>query len=356
MPRLLARASGMAARHGAPAKPTGSSGSHPDLGDMRPGRDLASAAATPQARHGINDFSPLTEPPFVGDTRSAPSPVAQTSHAAARRPRPRRGNGLMIGWSLVMACAVVVIVVLNLPSHLQDRLRMAADRTAVAAGFGVSEIAVIGHEQTALADILASLEPSRPRSLLAWDRKEVHARLAHLPWIESVRVVHVLPTTLTLDVVERRPFAIWQSQGALRLIDERGHPLTKLDKAGKLPALPIVVGRGAGIAAKPLLSEIETSPRIAKAVTAAVRVADRRWNLQLDGGVKILLPERGVRSALATLEALLATSSLTPDRVALVDLRIPERPTLRLTPGAAKARNRRITAARATAARAGGAS
>ncbi|MEO0618333.1 MAG: cell division protein FtsQ/DivIB [Pseudomonadota bacterium] len=353
MPRLLARASSAAARRAGRADAVTSPGAHRDLGEMRPGHDLALAAPMRRGTRKTDDFSPLTEPPFFGreDVRAA-----QSVSVSAQAPQTRRGNGLMIGWSLVMACAVVAIIVLNLPPHLQDRLRHAADRAAVASGFGVNEIAVIGHEHTAVSEILASLQPTHQRSLLAWDRREVQARLAHLPWIESVRVVHVLPTTLTLDVVERRPFAIWQTRGELRLIDASGHPLTTLDKTAELPALPIVVGHGAGIAAKPLLSEIDKSPRIAGAVKAAVRVADRRWNLELEGGVKVLLPERGVRSAFATLEALLATASLAPHRVAHVDLRIPERPTLRLAQSAAKARNRRITAARGERVRTGGAS
>ena len=65
----------------------------------------------------------------------------------------------------------------------------------------------------------------------------------------------------------------------------------------------------------------------------AVLVADRRWDLHLENGVTIKLPEKGVKEALAQLVKLNAESRLLDRDVVVVDLRLPDRITVRLPEG-----------------------
>jgi cell division protein FtsQ len=66
---------------------------------------------------------------------------------------------------------------------------------------------------------------------------------------------------------------------------------------------------------------------------AAVLVAGRRWDLHLEEGVTVKLPEKGIRQALAQLVKLDAEHGLLSRDVTVVDLRLPDRVTVRLPEG-----------------------
>jgi cell division protein FtsQ len=75
-----------------------------------------------------------------------------------------------------------------------------------------------------------------------------------------------------------------------------------------------------------------------------VLVAERRWNLHLKGGVEVLLPEREPERALTTLVDLNRIKKLLDRDIMVVDLRLPDRVTVRLSDGAAAARDEAIKA------------
>jgi cell division protein FtsQ len=60
-------------------------------------------------------------------------------------------------------------------------------------------------------------------------------------------------------------------------------------------------------------------------MSGAARVGQRRWNLYLDNGITILLPEKNVAEALARLAALESSQHLLSKGVKSVDLRFSGR-------------------------------
>jgi cell division protein FtsQ len=73
---------------------------------------------------------------------------------------------------------------------------------------------------------------------------------------------------------------------------------------------------------------------VAERVRGLVRVGERRWDLMLTKGLRIMLPsERPVEAVEQAVALHRETRALDRDLVAL-DLRLPERPTLRLHPEA----------------------
>jgi cell division protein FtsQ len=79
-------------------------------------------------------------------------------------------------------------------------------------------------------------------------------------------------------------------------------------------------------------------PLIRDQVRASILVADRRWNLKLNNGLDIRLPETGIADAFETLLSLDRDKKLLSRDIASVDLRLPDRVTVRLSDGAAQAR------------------
>jgi cell division protein FtsQ len=144
-----------------------------------------------------------------------------------------------------------------------------------------------------------------------------------------------LPDTLYVRLVERKPLALWQHGGTLDLIDREGAviPVARLDRFVKLP---MVVGEGAASHAAELLEMLASEPDLAARVSAAIRVGERRWNLRIDNTIDVLLPPDETASAWSQLAGLERSSAILKREVLTIDLRLPDRLVLRVSPEPSK--------------------
>jgi cell division septal protein FtsQ len=118
--------------------------------------------------------------------------------------------------------------------------RLIVRRVIASPRFAVREITV-GPTDHVSAEEITDLAGVRPGDrLLAIDPDEVAARLTTHPWILSARVRRDLPSTLTIDVTERRAVAS-ALLGALYLLDENGRPF-KHATFGEADGLPVITG------------------------------------------------------------------------------------------------------------------
>ena len=101
-----------------------------------------------------------------------------------------------------------------------------------------------------------------------------------------------------MKIVERRPMALWQREKKLSLIDDEGVLITS-QELRRFAHLLVVVGKNAPAHAASLIEILAKEPNLKKRVTAAVRVGDRRWNVQMDNGIYVRLPEKRRRHRLA---------------------------------------------------------
>jgi len=209
--------------------------------------------------------------------------------------------------------------------------------SATVVGFGIRDLSLSGQRETSEMAIAAALELDSWSSLIGYDVEAARQRLEALPWIASASVRKAYPGGLVVTVVERTPVAVWQHDNDLSLIDGKGKVITDLADP-RFAALPLVIGVGADAAAGEILPLVQAAPQLASRVTAHIRIAERRWDLRLDNGVTVRLPEAGAGEALAELERLEAEGGLLERDIAAVDLRIADRIGFELTPSGAAAR------------------
>jgi cell division protein FtsQ len=150
-------------------------------------------------------------------------------------------------------------------------------------------------------------------------------------------VLKLYPDRLQITVTERQAFALWQEDGRVSVIAADGTVLEPFVE-DRYRDLPLVVGHGAGKQAKDFLAVVARYPEIRSVLRASVMVAQRRWNLRLDNGIDVRLPEGDVAPALDRLVALDREKKLLSRDIASVDLRLPDRVTVRLSDAAAQAR------------------
>lgn len=219
----------------------------------------------------------------------------------------------------------------------------AAGRAVLAAtaeaGFEVDDVLVEGRAHTKRSAILEALGVARDTPILGFDPHAAKRRLEALPWVRAAMVERRLPDAIFVRLVERKPHALWQHQGRLAVID-RGGDVIPGAKPEAFAQLPLVVGAGAPGHTADLLAMLDSEPELRTRVSAAVRVRDRRWNLRLDGGIDVRLPERDPAAAWAELARIQREHDVLGRDVVIIDLRMPDRLIVRTAPGAAPAGKR----------------
>ena len=200
---------------------------------------------------------------------------------------------------------------------------------AVITPFKLSDITVEGREYVERDAILAALNVQSGDSLLGIDLQAARKRLEAIDWVASATVERRMPDTLYVTLKERRAVAIWQNGSEYTLIDRHGRTV----RASRMPPgaekLLLLGGPGAPEHVGELLLLLAYEPTITKRLRAAVWVGQRRWNLVLNNGVEIWLPEEDAVAALQQLVKLDDKHKLLSREFGVVDLRLPDKLYLR---------------------------
>jgi cell division protein FtsQ len=260
--------------------------------------------------------------------------------------RPRRSGfsallhrfGLWVAVSVLLAGGVFGAFQATRSSLVQPALEFAVDGLldgTARLGLVVTDIKVEGRETTDRETILSALGAGPGTPILAMSPRRAKEQLETLPWVRSAVVERRLPDTLYVRLVERKPLALWQHGGKIELIDREGAviPVTRLERFAKLP---LVVGPTAASHAAELLDMLASEPDLSSRVSAAIRVGDRRWNLRIDNAIDVLLPADAPAYAWAQLARLERSSAILKRDVQTVDIRLPDRLVLRVTPEVTK--------------------
>ncbi|GIX16873.1 MAG: hypothetical protein KatS3mg119_1059 [Rhodothalassiaceae bacterium] len=212
-------------------------------------------------------------------------------------------------------------------------LRAAADALAADLarrhGLVVKDITLTGAAGPARAAIMADLQGWRGRPLIAVDPDVVLAGLLADPWVRRASVERRWPDRLVVTVATRTPAAVLLADDGAWLVADDGTRLARAHDAGRDAGLLRVAGAGAARALAGLMELAAGHPAVFSRLDHAVRVGDRRWDLVLRDGPRIMLPEDGPgygpAAALARLAALEREGGILERALARIDLRLADR-------------------------------
>jgi cell division protein FtsQ len=259
-----------------------------------------------------------------------------TGRWAAKIAHLPRGAGV-IGSILLIAGTLVYGAVAgqHLPAVI-DWTKNARDIAANTLGFRIAAISLSGEKEVSREEILTTAGVTGLASLLFLDADAARQRLLANPWIADAAVLKLYPNRLQITITERHAFALWQKNGRLSVIAADGTVLEPFVENRYL-GLPLVVGRDAERQANDFLAVVDRYPDIRSALRASILVADRRWDLRLTNGINVQLPEDDLAAALDRLVELDHDKKLLSRDITMVDLRLPDRVTVRLSDAAAGA-------------------
>jgi cell division protein FtsQ len=197
----------------------------------------------------------------------------------------------------------------------------------------LGEVNLQGRLHTPIEALAEAVGVERGEPILALDLDAVRRRVEAIGWVRQATVWRQLPDTLHIEIAEREPFARWQIDGRVYLIDADGKVLEEGDRPD-FHHLFLLVGEGASDKAHDLLEMLSSEPVLAGRVVNAIRVRNRRWDIEFDNGVVARLPEAGPAQAWARLIELERSHGLLRRDIKVVDLRLEDRLIVQLNPEA----------------------
>jgi cell division protein FtsQ len=229
---------------------------------------------------------------------------------------------LWMSLATLVFVAVAILFVSGVIGRTIHNVRSATDRLVAEAGFGISEIHLTGNSRVPPETILAALGMQPGGSIFDADLPAARARIMQLDWIASADVVRRYPDAITVNVVEKRPFALWQSPDGIAVVERSGKVITT-QNVENFSRLPKLVGAGAPEAAADMVEAVMAHRGVDSRIAAYEYVSQRRWNLILNNGVVVQLPENGWRKELDALEHLIVDTGILERDVTEIDLRSP---------------------------------
>lgn len=242
---------------------------------------------------------------------------------------------------VVLPLAVAVGLCLKLAADpavhagLAKARAQAIEKLAARPEFSVREMRVTGASEDVERAVREVVVLAPGMSSLTMKVAELKPRIEALGAVRTAHVTLGSDSVLRVHVTERMPAALWRdSDDRMWLIDRDGARIERAVTRLGYPTLPMVLGDGAPEAIGEGLALLAGAHEIRPRLRALIRVGARRWNFALDRGLTIMLPQERPATALARVIAWHYGEDLLDRDLAVIDMRLAERPTLRMTPDA----------------------
>ena len=148
---------------------------------------------------------------------------------------------LMMTGALVAFVFVVALFVGGYVGRAIHAVNTGIDAIAADAGFGITSVHLSGARRTPPKMILAALGFAPGQSIFTADLQAARARLMRLHWVSNAQVSRTYPDSISVAIVEKRPFALWESTHGLDVVERSGAPIIRAEAAG-FRRLPLFLG------------------------------------------------------------------------------------------------------------------
>ncbi|WP_137699806.1 cell division protein FtsQ/DivIB [Marimonas lutisalis] len=196
--------------------------------------------------------------------------------------------------------------------------------------FMVRLMAVDGASESVNEDIREIVPIDFPISSFDLDLEAIRQEVSGLSAVKTASVRIRNGGVLQIDVVERQPVVLWRTAEGLFQVDIEGVVLGEVQARGDHAGLPLLAGAGAERALPEALEIFAAAEPLNARLRGLVRMGERRWDVVLDRDQRILLPEARPVQALERVIALSAAQDMLARDLVTVDMRLAERPTIRM--------------------------
>ncbi|HEY4943612.1 MAG TPA: FtsQ-type POTRA domain-containing protein [Rhizomicrobium sp.] len=276
----------------------------------KPGRGSARASRTSSAQKPFGRRKPPSNNIFARAFR------ATGAWIAFRRPM------LTLTAALMLLALIAALFVGGTVGRTVHTVNTATAAVFDDAGFGISKVHLAGNSRTPTESILAALGFELGQPIFGADIQTARKKLMQLDWVADADVRRRYPDDISVRIVEKLPFAVWQAPDDKLWVVERDGGLITTQGVDQFRRLPLLAGAG-GASAADIVDAVAQHRAVFARVKAYQRVSERRWNLILDDGVVVKLPELNWQKELDALERLIIDKGILERDVIEIDLRSP---------------------------------
>ncbi|WP_136634894.1 cell division protein FtsQ/DivIB [Pseudooceanicola onchidii] len=200
--------------------------------------------------------------------------------------------------------------------------------------FMVKLMAIDGASAETEGDIREISQLDFPVSTFDLDLDTLRENIIGLPAVAAASVSVRQLGVLEITVTEREPALLWRRNDGIQVLDNTGIIIGELDSRTLRPDLPLIAGYGANDHVEEAMDLLRVISPLHDRLRGIVRMGERRWDIVLDGDLRIMLPAHQPVLALERAIALHDAQDVLNRDIAALDLRLAARPTLRMNAGA----------------------
>ena len=219
---------------------------------------------------------------------------------------------------LLLASSIVMFIIINFNPYLLNNF------------FKVKDIKIVGTEKTNPYELKQILS-SNLNNLITFDKDNAKSLLEEMGWVKRANIKKIYPNTISINIIESDPFAIFYNNQDIFLIDIDGEIISPNPDINKYESLLTVRGEKAEVKLNEIIKEININfPEVRNKVNGLEFVDKRRWNLFLSNDLLIKLPDEEINESLKNLKKLFADKQILDSNIIEVDLRIKGRAVIKV--------------------------
>ena len=215
-------------------------------------------------------------------------------------------------------------------ANLTGGIDAIVDRVQHRDAFMVKMMTIEGASPVVDKGLRAMLPVDLPASSFDIDLEMLRERVLKLDAVQAVDLRIKPGGILSAVVTEREPAVLWRHARGIELLDGTGHRVASVTSRDVRGDLPIIAGEGADRAAPEALALIDAAGPVLPRLRGLERMGERRWDVVLDRGQRIRLPENGALPALERAVALDRALGMLDRDILVVDLRQEARPVVQM--------------------------
>ena len=177
--------------------------------------------------------------------------------------------------------------------------------------------------------INAILKLSFPINSINLDINNLQKIINKIDSVESSNVRINDSGVLLVEVIERKPVAVYREQDELSLIDIKGYKITNIFSRSDRKDLPLIVGTEGNYQVKEALEIYQLLSVNINEIRGLIRIGKRRWDIIFKNNKRIKLPEKNPKRLLRKFLSSDKSYLISSNNFSIIDLRFTNKIILR---------------------------
>ncbi len=202
--------------------------------------------------------------------------------------------------------------------------------------FAMKDLRVVGNQHLSKEDVLhcagikynnSNNTINNENGLFIYNSWSILNNLKSCKEIEKAEVIRRFPSSLLIQITEKKAYAIWRQQNQFFLLDYNGEIIRSYVTHNEKAQYIILFGESANKEANNILPLLENIMNDLYSEIASLHfISQRRWNILMINGLLIKLPENNIQQGLEILIKIMKQKSFLLNGAKVIDLRLlPER-------------------------------